>query len=209
VLWHCYNPTLPASTPARPFSALILGRDDTDLIAGIQSRDPQAMGLLYDRYGRPAYSLILRIVNDPAVAEDVLAETFVKVWNRIGILKEDRDSDLGLWILCLARNNAFELLRSTRGWLGNNLPKLNGLENLSLFQETARDRDPSRWHDLENQFASLTDPERQVLELACFDGLSPGEIALRLEQPLANVRVWIASGLAKLDAGIGKYLQAG
>jgi len=191
---------VPAGTPLTPFSTLILGRDDSDLIGRIRSRDPQAMGAFYDRYGQAAYTLILRIINDPSVAEDVLAETFIKAWNRLGGLKEDRATELNLWILCLARNNAFEYLRSARGWLGNGLPKLAALETLSLFQDTVRERDPARWRILQNAFMSLTGPERQVIELACFDGLSPAEMSIRLEQPPTEIKNWIASTLAKLGA---------
>lgn len=182
-----------------PFSTLILGRDDSDLIGRIQSRDPQAMGAFYDRYGHAAYTLILRIVNDPATAEDLLAETFITAWNRIGGLKDERATELNLWTLCLARNSAFEYLRSIRGWLGNSLPKLRALETIPLYQDTVRVRDPAHWRALKRALASLSAAERQVLELACFDGLSPAEMSIRLEQPLPEIKNWIASGLAKLN----------
>ncbi|HEY3455625.1 MAG TPA: sigma-70 family RNA polymerase sigma factor [Bryobacteraceae bacterium] len=158
------------------------------------------MGAFYDRYGRAAYTIILRIVNDPSAAEDVLAETFIKAWNRLGGLKEDARIELNLWILNLARNNAFEYLRSTRGWLGNSLPKLGALENLSLFQDVARNRDPAQWRILQNAFSSLSGHERQVMELACFDGLSPAEMSIRLEQSPPEIKNWITSALAKLSA---------
>jgi RNA polymerase sigma factor (sigma-70 family) len=158
------------------------------------------MGALYDRYGHAAYTLILRIVNDPSTGEDLLAETFIKAWNRLAGLKAERATELNLWILCLARNNAFEYLRSIRGWLGNTLPKLGALETISLFQETVRKRDPAHWRALRAAFASLSDTERQVLELACLDGLSPAEMSIRLDQPLPEIKNWIASALAKLGA---------
>jgi len=156
------------------------------------------MGAFYDRYGRAAYTIILRIVNDPSAAEDVLAETFIKAWNRLGGLKEAL-IELNLWILNLARNNAFEYLRSSRGWLGNSLPKLDALENLSLFQNAVRDRDPAQWRILQSAFSILSGHERQVMELACFDGLSPAEMSIRLEQSPPEVKNWIASALAKLS----------
>jgi RNA polymerase sigma-70 factor, ECF subfamily len=179
---------------------LILGRDDSDLIGRIRKRDPQAMGSFYDRYGHAAYTLILRIVNDPSTAEDLLAQTFIKAWNRLGGLKDDRATELNLWILCLARNNAFEYLRSIRGWLGNALPKLSALETIPLFQETVRERDPAHWRALQSAFTSLSDTERQVLELSCLDGLFTAEMSIRLDLPLPEVKNWIASALAKLSA---------
>jgi RNA polymerase sigma-70 factor, ECF subfamily len=179
---------------------LILGRDDSDLIGRIRRRDPQAMGAFYDRYGHAAYTLILRIVNDPSTAEDLLAETFIKAWNRLAGLKDERATELNLWILCLARNHAFEYLHSIRGWLGNALPKLTALETISLFQETVRERDPAHWRVLQSAFTNLSGTERQVLELACLDGLSPAEMSIRLDLPLPEIKNWITSALAKLSA---------
>jgi len=56
---------------------------DGDLIARLQRRDPQALAELYDRYGRIAYSLILRVVRDSGIAEDLVQETFLRVCNRV------------------------------------------------------------------------------------------------------------------------------
>ena len=191
---------MSASTPPTAFSTLILGRDDSDLIGRIRRRDPQALGAFYDRYGHAAYTLILRIVNDSAAAEDLLAQTFIQAWNRLAGVKDDRATELNLWILCLARNNAFEYLRSIRGWLGNTLPKLSALETISLYKDTARERDPAHWRALQAAFTSLTGAERQTLELACLDGLSTAEMSIRLDQPLPEIKNRIASALAKLSA---------
>jgi len=49
----------------------------------LQRRDPQALAELYDRYGRAAYSLVLRVVRDKSIAEDLVQETFLRVWNRV------------------------------------------------------------------------------------------------------------------------------
>ncbi len=70
------------------------------------------MGELYDRYGKLTYSIILRIVPHEDVAEDLLAETFVKVWNQIDQWRDAHIEDLRLWLLLLARNHAIEDLRS-------------------------------------------------------------------------------------------------
>jgi RNA polymerase sigma-70 factor (ECF subfamily) len=56
---------------------------DRELIERLRRRDPQALGELYDRYGRVVYSLVLRVVRDTSVAEDLVQETFLRVWNRV------------------------------------------------------------------------------------------------------------------------------
>ncbi len=63
-------------------SALLSLQDDADLIQRLKQRDPGAMEDMYDRFGKVALSVIVRIVRDAAVAEDLLQETFLKVWNR-------------------------------------------------------------------------------------------------------------------------------
>jgi len=65
--------------------ALEFGDSDPDLAERLKRREPQAMADLYDRYGRLAYSLILRIVRDQEMAEDLVQETFIRVWSRAGV----------------------------------------------------------------------------------------------------------------------------
>ena len=57
--------------------------DDRGLVRRLKTRDSKAMADLYDRYGRAAYSLILRIVRNSSTAEDLMQETFLRVWNRV------------------------------------------------------------------------------------------------------------------------------
>ncbi len=67
------------------FSLLLTMRvaeSEGELVERLQRRDPQAIAELYDRYGRLVYSLILRIVRDTGVAEDLVQETFLRIWNR-------------------------------------------------------------------------------------------------------------------------------
>ena len=63
--------------------AVRTAEDDTNLVARMQRRDPQALAELYDRYGRVVYALILRVVRDTGIAEDLVQETFLRVWNRV------------------------------------------------------------------------------------------------------------------------------
>ena len=72
------------------------------------------MSALYDRYGRTAYALIYRVVRDAAAAEDLVQETFLRVWNRAQSFDEERGA-LGPWILTVARNRAIDHLRSVDG----------------------------------------------------------------------------------------------
>ncbi len=160
------------------------------------------MGTLYDRYGKPVYALILRIVSDPSTAEDVLAETFVKVWNQVDNFKEARGDELGFWILSLARNQAVERLRAPSA----ESPKRSALEHPILFhaalQTGGRPRSADPEGSLGGALACLDGSERRILELAYFQGLSSYEIGQQLALPLAKVKKSISGALEKLTNAI-------
>ncbi len=78
------------------------GHHDEELARRLQRRDPDAMKDLYDRFGRLAYSVVLAIVRDSAIAEDLVQETFLRVWNRIQGFEPGRGA-LGPWLLAIAR----------------------------------------------------------------------------------------------------------
>src|SRR5678816_223729 len=88
--------------------------NDETLVARLQRRDPQALGELYDRYGRLVYGLILRVVRDTGIAEDLVQETFLRVWNRARAFDAHKGS-LGPWLLAVARNRAIDYIRSAGG----------------------------------------------------------------------------------------------
>src|SRR5580658_10878030 len=86
-------------------------QDDQSLVRGLQRKDPAAMAGLYDRFGRVAYSVILSIVRDGGVAEDLVQETFLRVWNRAKTF-DGQQGALGPWLLTIARNRAIDHVRS-------------------------------------------------------------------------------------------------
>jgi RNA polymerase sigma-70 factor (ECF subfamily) len=156
------------------------------------------MGELYDRYGKTAYAVILRIVSDRKVAEDLLAETFVTAWNRIARWKEARPEDLRLWLLVLARNHAIDRLRSQNEPLPKALPRLGVLEQPSVLQDFPRPRSAEAWSRLRSAFADLSKTETSILAMACFEGKPLNDIALQLGVTLAVVKEAIDGALSKL-----------
>src|SRR5256714_7207674 len=110
---------------------------DGDLIARLQRRDPQALAELYDRYGRIAYSLILRIVRDAGIAEDLVQETFLRVWNRVHGFDAQKGS-IGPWLLAVARNRAIDYLRSASGRERNSV-EFEETDHPALYRDMERD----------------------------------------------------------------------
>src|ERR1700682_5183797 len=91
---------LPVGLAFGILQAVLRLADDADLVRRLKARDPKAMSDLYDRYGRLAYSLIPRVVRNPSAAEDLLQETFMRVWNRVGSFDAERGA-LGPWVLAV------------------------------------------------------------------------------------------------------------
>ena len=173
-------------------------KDDADLAKRLQDRDPRAMSDLYDRYGRLAYSLIYRVVRNAGAAEDLVQETFLRVWNRVQSFDRARGS-LGPWVLTVARNRAIDYIRSVDGKMAAGALELDRLEtpsSFSGFDDKALSMDRARI--LKTAFEKLTPTQRQVIELAYFEGLSQTEMAERMKQPLGTVKTWVRGALKAL-----------
>lgn len=170
---------------------------EADLIHRLQRRDPNALAQLYDRYGRLAYSLILRVVHDTGVAEDLVQETFLRVWNRVQGFDAEKGA-VGAWLLAVARNRAIDYLRSTTGRARNTL-ELETTEHPSLYNDMEKDllaADKAR--RVKAAMEKLSPNQRQVIELAYFEGLSQTEMAERMGQPLGTVKTWVRAALKNL-----------
>jgi RNA polymerase sigma-70 factor, ECF subfamily len=178
--------------------------DDGDLVRRLKARDPKAMSDLYDRYGRLAYSLIHRVVRNPSAAEDLLQETFMRVWNRVGSFDAERGA-LGPWVLAVARNRAIDYLRSVDGRMQAGAVDLDRIEHPSQFsgiESSALAIDRAR--RLKSAFEKLSPNQRMVIELAYYEGLSQTEMAERLKQPLGTVKTWTRSALKTLRDELGE-----
>ena len=187
---------------------LLRFKDDPDLVRRLKARDANAMTDLYDRYGRAAYSVIYRVVRNAAVSEDLVQETFLRVWNRVQSFDQERGA-LGPWILTVARNRAIDYLRSVDGRISANALELDKLENPNLFgdfEDSAISIDRAR--RLKTAFEKLNPQQRMVIELAYYEGLSQSEMADRMKQPLGTVKTWVRSALKTLRDDLAGAVSA-
>ncbi len=179
------------------FADLIAG-DDKALIERLRRRDPDAMSDLYDRYSRVVYSVILRVVRNASVAEELVQESFLRAWNR-GTDFDSTRGKIGPWLLTIARNRAIDYLRSTAGQQQATTFELVSSERVTLFVNTEdRMLDQEQARRIRAAFTLLTDNQRQVLELAYFEGLSQSEMAEKLGQPLGTIKTWVRAALTTL-----------
>lgn len=190
-----------------PILAALL-KDDPDLARRLKNRDASAMADLYDRFGRLAFSLIFRIVRNEAVAEDLVQETFLRVWNRAQAFDNERGA-LGPWVLAVARNRAIDYLRSVESRFEQSAFELEKLEQPGLFVNLENSvLNIDRVRALRGAFEKLTPNQRLVLELAYYEGLSQTEMAERLKQPLGTVKTWVRTALKILRDELGEAAVA-
>lgn len=182
--------------------------NDTALAVALQKRDPQAMADLYDRFGRLVFSVVLGVVRDRGIAEDLTQEVFLRAWNRAAGFDAEKGA-LGPWLLAIARNRAIDHVRSVSGRMDRNSFEFDVREHPSLFIDMERDvvnNDHARV--LRRAMAKLNENQRQVIELAYYEGLSQTEMAERIAQPLGTIKTWVRGALKVLRDEIGQQVAA-
>ncbi len=180
---------------------------ERELIARLQRRDPQALAELYDRYGRLAYSLVLRVVRDQAIAEDLVQETFLRVWNRVQSVDAAKGS-IGPWLLAIARNRAIDYLRSSAG-RERGAVEFDETDHARLYCDMEAGilvSDQAR--RVKVAMDKLPPNHRTVMELAYFEGLSQSEMAATMGQPLGTIKTWVRSALQSLRDELGVVVSS-
>jgi RNA polymerase sigma-70 factor (ECF subfamily) len=171
--------------------------DDSNLARRLKARDADVIGELYDRYGRFVYTVILRIVRDHAVAEDLVQESFLRVWSRAQGFDADRGA-LGPWILTVARNQALDYIRSVQGRVWKGMVSADS-DHPRVFKDWEGDLlEGVQLEQVRSALSRLNENQRTVIELAYFEGLSHSEMAERIHQPLGTVKTWIRTALKTL-----------
>jgi RNA polymerase sigma-70 factor (ECF subfamily) len=178
--------------------AIYSGEVDRNLAERLKRREPSVMGDIYDRYGKLVFSLIYRVVRDIGVAEDLVQETFLRVWNRAQGFDAERGA-LGPWLLAVARNRAIDYVRSAGGKMSRGALELDAAEHPSVFVNfEAEVLSQDRARRVRGALGRLNENQRLVIELAYFEGLSQSEMAERMGQPLGTVKTWVRTALKNL-----------
>jgi RNA polymerase sigma-70 factor (ECF subfamily) len=186
------------------------GFPDEALLALASRGDERALAELYDRYGRVAYGLALRIVRDPALAEDAVQEAFVTVWRTAGSFVPGR-AKASTWILTLAHRRAVDVVR--REERRRAAPLDTDAEDTSAGTLAADEEVEltDRRRLVQEALRQLPDEQREALELAYYGGLSQSELAERLSVPLGTIKSRMFAGLRRLrdllaEAGLDEPL---
>jgi RNA polymerase sigma-70 factor (ECF subfamily) len=159
-----------------------------------------ALAELYDRYGRPAYGLALRVLRDEALAEDAVQEAFLGVWRTASRFVPERGT-ASTWILTLVHRRAVDLVRREQR------RRTDPLE--SADDPGAGSVDDEAWLRLQRErvqhaLRQLPDQQREALELAYYGGFTQSELAERLGLPLGTIKSRVFAGLARLRELLGE-----
>jgi RNA polymerase sigma factor (sigma-70 family) len=171
--------------------------DDADRAVLVRLADGELDALedLYDRYKTMAYSIAYRITNDASLAEDVVQEAFLGVWRNAARYVEGRGS-VKTWLLAIVHHRAIDAVRRRRPTselpdtadiavpVALTLPDVWAEVSAGLDADTVR-----------AAVRSLSDVQREAIELAYFGGLTQQEIAARTDTPLGTVKSRMRLGL--------------
>jgi RNA polymerase sigma-70 factor, ECF subfamily len=168
---------------------------DEELVALCVAGDRMALAAVYDRYSTVVFSLVVRILGEGMAAEEATQDAFMSLWRRAADFSGDRGRLLS-WLLTIARNRAIDELRRSRGRaepfdVTEPGPSQAGLEEDSLRRMYVR-----------RLLAALPAPQRQVLELAYYHGMTQHEIAEHLGTPLGTIKTRMRLGLQRLRKAI-------
>ena len=185
--------------PPEPHPLLVADNDAiAELMARCALRDQHAFARLYRLTSAKLYGVAIRILRREDWAEEVLQESFVNIWNHIAEYSATRSAPM-TWMTAIVRNRALDWLRRPSLERGN--------EDYDLLVESLPDQGPGPdlvlGHSrdaaaLAECLRQLSGDQRQTIMLAYAHGLSHGELAQHLKQPLGTVKTWIRRGLERL-----------
>ena len=173
-------------------TASLTSAEDADLLALVGQGDEAAMAALFDRYARVVYSVSLRVLRDPAAAEDVLQEVFMQVWRKPDAVAASRGT-LGAWLAVVSRNRSIDSIRRRK--------PSDAVDDVVLVASGDLAKEAERNFMMDKArvvIGRLPVEQRKALEMAFFDGLTHSEIAETTGDALGTVKTRIRTALLVL-----------
>jgi RNA polymerase sigma-70 factor (ECF subfamily) len=196
--------------------------DDAELVGRVATGDEAALAELYDRHADAVFRLAFRLIGDRHLAEEVLQETYLALWNRAELF-DPRAGSLPAWLLTIARNRSVDRLRAA----GRRLQAIpisavgqpeRGDEDWTIATGTLvgaapAETDPQEGLDqawlaatVREALDRVPEQERRAIELAYYEELTQTEIADRLGWPLGTVKTRTRRALARLRSTLAETL---
>ncbi len=158
----------------------------------LKARDKKAFEELYDKYSGALYSIILRIVNNTEVAEDVLQDSFLKIWRNIESFDNSK-STIFTWMLNICKNTSIDILRRS-----NSRPSIQTDVESVHIQELNSTQNNVDLIGVKNSLRYLSTEQSLAIQAVYFSGLTHEEAAQQLNIPLGTLKTRIRNGIATL-----------
>jgi RNA polymerase sigma-70 factor, ECF subfamily len=176
---------------------MLTDQSDLQVVVALQEGNNTALGIVYDRYGAAVYRLALRILTNPTEAEDLTQEVFLAFWRGVDKYDPQRGALL-VFLLTITRSRALNRLQQQNSQqnlqlrFGHHLPATPnqpGMESVALSELSDR---------MGIALQQLPIAQKQVLEMAYYEGKSQSVIAQELNLPLGTIKTRSRQGLLKL-----------
>ncbi len=168
---------------------------EDDLVQALRNREKIAIEALYDMYSSSLYGVISRIIIDTATAEDILQETFVKIWHSFSSYSTEKGR-LFTWMVNIARNLSIDKIRS-KDYKNQN--KNHELENNVTFIDEQRNTVyKTELLGIKELVATLKPEQKAILDLVYFKGYTHMEAADKLGIPLGTIKTRLRMSIQQL-----------
>ena len=174
-------------------------QSDAFLLTEIAKKETGALSGLYERYSARLYGLALKILKDESLAQDVVQDIFLKVWQNADKFEKSRGSAIA-WLMILCRNRSIDKLRQRE-----KSTKRSAVFNEELNIATSFFENPLETVEqnelqktMTNALSQLPQEQRTAIEMAFYQGFSQSEISDELKVPLGTIKTRIRLGMQKL-----------
>lgn len=162
---------------------------DSEIIRNILNKDKNALYLVYDKYSGALFGVILRICRNQALAEDVLQETFVKIWENIGSYNADKGR-FYTWAYRIAKNTALNAVRKSDKLIQN--------EDLSVLKNKGVTETEIDFEKLNGALSRLEPHHQEAISLVYFRGYTHREANEEMGVPLGTFKSYIRQAIQLL-----------
>jgi len=178
--------------------------EEAGLVAGVARGDERSFRTLYDRFSKPLFSLLMKMLQSQDDAEEVLQSVFLHVWRRSETYNPELSS-VFTWLVMITRGRGIDRLRTRQR-------QLAVVDRLSAEVPRGESDTPTESADADSRalvtsaLQQISTDQRQAIELAFFSGLSQAEISQRLSAPLGTVKARIRRGMLQLRDFLNRRL---
>lgn len=174
--------------------------DEKKLLIGLRSGSKDAFSELYDRFSGSLYGVCLKVVDDEAQAQDILQESFVKIWKKVNAFDENKGR-LFTWMLNLTRNTAIDALRKNKRKATHKIQTLDYDVNIEKGHQTELKVDAIGMKEVVDKLPS---DQKEVIDYLYFKGYTQKETSDELNLPLGTVKSRIRIAVRNLREALIK-----